>query len=506
MRRRSLRTLALVAVAALTVAAPAAASAPALVVKHVDTSAWPEVTVTAQTPDPSTTPELQVFENGQAAANVRLATGADKTAVALAIDTSESMHGPKIADAIAAATTFVTGAQSTDSLGVFAFNSKPYLSVAFPANSTGAASGLAALATGDQPGTAIYGGVKMAAQALAAQPIKRRAIVLLTDGSSDHDSATRVPGHRGRQGGPRDHLLGRHRGLDIGPGGPAGRSRATRVASSCRRPIARPSSRPTRRSRPPSRARSPSRTTAWCRRAPRSTWRSTCRATARARRPSSAPGKAESASGSSSPLLHMPTSAVGRAAVAVGAAVLVLFGVLMLLSAKPGVGVGKRIAAYTEPKKRAIELPGVSPVKISMLHQLFVATEKIAGSFNYWKRMTFRLEQADLPLRTAEVVYIQMGAALILGVLGRFVFGLNGLLELLAAGGGHHDSVAVRQVHGAQAPEHVRDAAAGDADHPGRVAQGRPRLQLGARRASSRRAPSRPRRSSAASPRRSSSA
>ena len=190
MRRRSLRTLALVAVAALTVAAPAAASAPALVVKHVNTSAWPEVTVTAQTPDPSTTPELQVFENGQAAANVRLATGADKTAVALAIDTSQSMHGPKIADAIAAATTFVTGAQSTDSLGVFAFNSKPYLSVAFPANSTGAASGLAALATGDQPGTAIYGGVKMAAQALSAQPIKRRAIVLLTDGSSDHDSAT----------------------------------------------------------------------------------------------------------------------------------------------------------------------------------------------------------------------------------------------------------------------------------------------------------------------------
>ncbi len=190
MRRRSLRTLALVAVAALTVAAPAAASAPALVVKNVNTSAWPEVTVTAQTPDPSTTPELKVIENGQAAANVRLASGADKTAVALAIDTSESMHGPKMADAIAAATTFVTGAQSSDSLGVFAFDSKPYLSVAFPANSTGAASGLAALATGDQPGTAIYGGVKMAAQALSAQPIKRRAIVLLTDGSSDHDSAT----------------------------------------------------------------------------------------------------------------------------------------------------------------------------------------------------------------------------------------------------------------------------------------------------------------------------
>jgi tight adherence protein B len=66
-----------------------------------------------------------------------------------------------------------------------------------------------------------------------------------------------------------------------------------------------------------------------------------------------------------------------------------------------------------------------------MLHQLFIATEKIAGSFNYWQKMAFKLEQADLPLRTAEVVYIQMGAALLLGVIGRFGIGLNGLFELI---------------------------------------------------------------------------
>ena len=79
-----------------------------------------------------------------------------------------------------------------------------------------------------------------------------------------------------------------------------------------------------------------------------------------------------------------------------------------------------------------------------MLHQLFIATEKIAGSFNYWKRMAFRLEQADLPLRTAEVVYIQMGAALLLGVIGRFLIGLNGFLELIPLGLAGILSVAVR--------------------------------------------------------------
>jgi tight adherence protein B len=76
-------------------------------------------------------------------------------------------------------------------------------------------------------------------------------------------------------------------------------------------------------------------------------------------------------------------------------------------------------------------MPGVDPTKISMLSQLFAATEKIAGSFNYWKRTTSRLEQADLPLRTAEIVYIQMGAALLLGVIGRFAIGLTSLLLLV---------------------------------------------------------------------------
>jgi tight adherence protein B len=435
MRRRSLRTLALVAVAALTVAAPAAASAPALVVKHVNTSAWPEVTVTAQTPDPSTTPELQVFENGQAAANVRLATGADKTAVALAIDTSQSMHGPKIADAIAAATTFVTGAQSTDSLGVFAFNSKPYLSVAFPANSTGAASGLAALATGDQPGTAIYGGVKMAAQALSAQPIKRRAIVLLTDGSSDHDSATYAQAVAAAKAA---HATIYSVGIE---GSASGQAALKQLASDTGGQFLQATNRTALVAAYAkiSAALSSTFTFTYHSLVPQGTpihLALTVPGYGSGTASVVAPGKAASASGSGSPLLHMPTSAAGRALVAVIAAVLVLFGVLMLLSAKPGVGVGKRIAAYTEPKKRAIELPGVSPVKISMLHQLFVATEKIAGSFNYWKRMAFRLEQADLPLRTAEVMYIQMGAALVLGVFGRFVFGLNGLLELLPLAAG----------------------------------------------------------------------
>ena len=116
------------------------------------------------------------------------------------------------------------------------------------------------------------------------------------------------------------------------------------------------------------------------------------------------------------------------------AALFVLLGCLVVLSSKPGVSATKRIAPYTEQKRKAAEVIGFGPAKISVLHQLYIATEKIAGSFNYWKRMTYRLEQADLPLRTAEVMYIQMGASLFLGIVGKVALHLNGFFVLIPLG------------------------------------------------------------------------
>jgi len=425
----NLRALALVAVAALAVAVPAAASTPALVIKHVDTSAWPNVRVTVQTPDPSATPELTVTENGQPAANVRQASGA-QSAVALLIDTSRSMHGQKISDAIAAATTFVQGNQSGDGLGVFGFGSKPYLTVALPATSSAAAAGLASLGTDSHPGTAIYGGVQMAAQALGAQKADKRAIVLLTDGSSDHDSAT------------IDQAVAAAKAAHVAiyavsvASTPDGKSALRTLAADTNGEFLQATNRSALDAAYGriSDALASTFTFSYHSLVPKGTpIKLAVSAPGLASGTSSvmAPGKAEDTSATGSPVVHMPTSAAGRAIVAIGAAVLVLLGTLILLGSRPAVAVTKRIAAYTEPKKRATEIPGVSPVKISMLHQLFIATEKIAGSFNYWQKLAFRLEQADLPLRAAEVVYIQMGLALLLGVIGRFGLGITGFLELV---------------------------------------------------------------------------
>jgi len=51
---------------------------------------------------------------------------------------------------------------------------------------------------------------------------------------------------------------------------------------------------------------------------------------------------------------------------------------------------------------------------------------------NWWQRSSASLEQADLPLRTAELFYIQIGAGLVLGAFAALVLGHPGILALIA--------------------------------------------------------------------------
>jgi tight adherence protein B len=113
------------------------------------------------------------------------------------------------------------------------------------------------------------------------------------------------------------------------------------------------------------------------------------------------------------------------------AALLVLVAALIVLSSKPGIGLGKRLGPYTEQRAQVPTASGVEVPKITMLHQLYVATEKVAGSLNYWKNLSFRLEQANLAVRTAEIVYIQMASGLGLALVGRLLLGVSGLFALI---------------------------------------------------------------------------
>jgi len=431
--RRTTAALLVAAVCALVGAGSSAAAQQSIVVKSVDTKHFPTVTVTVQTPQPGPAPDFTVKENGQELP-VTLDDPGAAAAIAVAIDTSNSMAGQKIADAKSAAARFVAKLQAGDVVAVYGFGAKPYVGTAFPASPVSAATAVTQLGTGGDPGTAIYGAVKLASDDLAKESAQKHVLIVLSDGASQSDTATLADATAAAKAagatvyavsiGGNATALSQLRQLTGPTGGETIAAADTSTLDAAYQEI----------------ADNLGSTFSF-------TYNSATQSGSKVNLQVSAPGMGSGTTsltapgtvGSSSsdgggPIVKLPTSPAGRAVIAGVAALFVLLGCLVILSSKPGVSASKRIAPYTEQRRKQAEVLGFAPAKISVLHQLYIATEKIVGSFNYWKRMTFRLEQADLPLRTAEVMYIQMGASLFLGVVGKVALGLDGFFVLLPLG------------------------------------------------------------------------
>ena len=430
--RRTSAALLVAAVCALVGAGSTAAAQQSIAIKAVDTKHFPAVTVTVQTPEPGPAPDFTVKENGTLVHPTLDDPGA-AAAIAVAIDTSNSMAGQKISDAKAAAARFVASLQAGDVLAVYGFGAKPYVGTDFPASPVSAATALTQLGTGGDPGTAIYGAVKLASDNLAKQSAQKHVLIVLSDGASQNDTATledataaaKVAGatvYAVSIGGNAD-ALSQLRQLTGPTGGETIAAADTSTLDAAYQKIA---------------DNLGSTFTFTYNSLTQKGSKIDLNVSAPGMGPGTtsltAPGTAGSESSGGGPIVKLPTSPAGRAVIAGVAALFVLLGCLVILSSKPGVSASKRIAPYTEQKRKQAEVLGYAPAKISVLHQLYIATEKIVGSFNYWKRMTYRLEQADLPLRTAEVMYIQMGASLFLGVVGKVALGLDGFLVLLPLG------------------------------------------------------------------------
>ncbi len=112
---------------ALLAASSASASGGTLTVKSIDTSKFPTVAVTVQTTGTNgTTPQFRVTENGRPAVNPSSGGGEPPAAIALLVDTSRSMAGQKMHDAIASAKSFVDEQPPNNIVGVYGFDAKPY--------------------------------------------------------------------------------------------------------------------------------------------------------------------------------------------------------------------------------------------------------------------------------------------------------------------------------------------------------------------------------------------
>ena len=54
--------------------------------------------------------------------------------------------------------------------------------------------------------------------------------------------------------------------------------------------------------------------------------------------------------------------------------------------------------------------------RVALHVRLARSTERVLGGLQFWKNTAQLIERADLPLRTGEVFYIQLGCALLFGM------------------------------------------------------------------------------------------
>ncbi len=102
----------------------------------------------------------------------------------LVIDRSQSMKGKPLADALAAARSFVAARRPGDSIGVVIFGSRAIRLARLSTSGIDADLALRSVAIDDQPGTALYDAIGTASRMLGAEASRARVIVLLTDGSN----------------------------------------------------------------------------------------------------------------------------------------------------------------------------------------------------------------------------------------------------------------------------------------------------------------------------------
>ena len=178
-----------VAVLAATAAASTSGGS-AIKIEHVGMADFPKVRVSVGLANPSMLTDLQVTENGHSVSALDLPSQNAPRAIAVAVDTSNSMQGARLSAVIHAASLFVQKQRGSDALAVYGFAKRPYIVAKFPAGKASALRALNDLSVGGPRGTATYGLIQQVAGGIGQINTQRRVLVLVTDGQSLRDTAT----------------------------------------------------------------------------------------------------------------------------------------------------------------------------------------------------------------------------------------------------------------------------------------------------------------------------
>jgi tight adherence protein B len=409
-----IRRTALVAAALLAVAAPAAAASN-VHVKGVDTSDYPTVHVSVVTTGSLSQPP-RMTEDGSPVEGLQAENLGREKSVVLAVDTSRSMKGKALVDAARAARAFVAAKPPADRIAILGFGHKPVLLTTFSSSTIDAAQALRQIAVDSRSGTALYDGLVLAAQSLEVEQNLGRVVILLTDGRDVSSRASLAQAIKeAHVDGVAVYPIGIvGKGFDPTPlqklaratGGSYYAAASTGVLTSIYSSIAAELSR---------------------------TWRLSYETTAR---PGddvklavtvSGLGSATTSfkmSGSSSdvgkPSGLLPTAAytspLGTLLLTLAVGFLLFVAGGLALATHKGAWLKGRISAHVVDPKREAKRAAAERERFAAFSSVFRTTEEAFGHLRHWRAVQRLLERADLPLRTAEFLYITLGASLFVGL------------------------------------------------------------------------------------------
>jgi tight adherence protein B len=410
------------AIAVLASALPGVALAASPKIASLDTGGYPTVRVTVVTPKPLASAP-PVTENGGAVVGFHAVNLGREKSVMLLFDRSQSMIGQAIVDASVAARQFVGSKPARDRIAVVAVGKKAVQLTDFSSNAAEADAALRTIEVDTVRGTALYDGILVSTQALAADVNPTRVLILLTDGqevSSDASLEQAIAAAREARvavyaigiespsfrPAPLQRLAEKTGGRYVGANGTKDlKAIYARLAEELRR-----------------------------------TWQLSYVTSARpgdrieveaagVRAASVLPGARVVATSESSKLPEQFFK-VGPAAMATIVGFLGLIAALFLLRAPMGSRLRRQIKPHLGEQERKAARGPVQE-RFATASSVMKATERAFGHLRAWHALHHLLERADVPLRTVELVYAAAGTGLHTGLVFAVV-GVPTLVVLLA--------------------------------------------------------------------------
>jgi tight adherence protein B len=399
-------------------------------ITNVDTSRSPLVAISVQAPTTlgaNGTPAFVVSENGNPVSGVRVSDPNTGANIALALDTSRSMKGKPLDQALAAARTFTVAKSARDQFTVLSFGDQVSAASPLTTDPTSIAAALRNVSLSTTQGTALYDGLLDGVRTLADAGSGRRVLISLTDGddisstatvaqviAAAHASDVTIYAIALKSSSFKPVALRR---IANATGGGLFRASTSQIKDVYRRIgkdlhrtylLQFTSSLPTKRI--------------------------ALTVSAPGASPASASFAADGAKTVAPPTLNgnitkFSDTKFANLFLALAVGVVVLLGALLLFRPSSNQKLQKRIEGYAQISERRPDRDD-GESRSPLFQRLLVATEGLLGRLKYWKHAGFLLQQADMPMRAAELFYIQLGIGAGIGILSMLAIG-NVVLSLI---------------------------------------------------------------------------